>query len=544
MTTPFGAPFELRSQSLVSTLIVEPTLGLDTSKSPPNLAPGFTPNSDNFIMRDGALEPRSMLSLVNNTPQPMAARVLGGIDIVSVAGAHYPLVSGTTQIAWYNNPAWSVASYVSAAGFSDPPAGSDTNYWDWTQIYDADIDENIAVGALGSRQSLYCWAAATGVFSTLTGAPGATSVAAFDNYLLAANVTDADGTEVQRVRWSDRGNPSNWTTGLSGFEDLLAAKGAITRMLPLENRVAVFFDDEIWYGVPVQFPGIWQFTPLDTTVGCPYPWTATVTSQGVLFVARGFQVYLLPKEGGAAQPVGQRLHRTLRDTIVQPTRAFGVHDPINTQYQLYYPIANDESLPTRAAFLHLDSGAWAPQSFSRTTDYLALTRGFSTQFGYSRASVWDDYSESTGSTWNQLAGMSWNDITGTGDARASVFLGSSAGTIYSLSSAATSDNGNPVQSFWESAPLEGGAPGVQKSISEIRLDYTAPSPSTLTVRTSPSQGAAFDAGTLVSFASISNVSQAVAYTRQASRYPVVRVESEGQQYRLHRLHIAMRFGGR
>lgn len=542
----FGAPFErVGSASLVSEFVIDPTPGFDVSHSGANLPLGATPGSDNYIMREGAIEPRPMLSVVsgNGSAQPFVDRVLGGREITSVEGTRYPLVSGTTQLAYFANNLWSLASYVSAGGMDAAPAGSTVDYWDWTQIYDDVSENNIAVGAIGSRQSMYAWGAGSAIFSTLTGAPGAKAVTSFDNYLLAANVIDADGGPFpQRIRWSDRGTPSNWTGGLSGFEDLLSATGAITRLIPLESSVVVFFEDEIWLGATAELPFTFRFTALDTSVGCPYPWTAVNTPRGIMFVGRDFQVYLLSKQGGAAQPIGQPLHRSVRDSIVQPERTFGVYDALRTQYQLYYSTGGAASLPQRAAYLQLDTGGWAPQSFH--TDTLELTRGFGTNaLSNSASSIWNDFDDVTGATWDSFS-KSWDETAGIGNARQTVLLGSSAGTMYELSSTATTDNGTAVYSYWQTSLLQGGVAAVQKSVTRVDVEYATNSASSLTVRTSPSQGAAFSTGVGIAMSPTSSLSQSPAYVRESARYPVVRVESTSQRYRMQRLNVVMRVGGR
>src|SRR3990167_5430277 len=105
-STPFGTPLPSAPRSLTSTLIVEPTIGYDLSRSALNIAGGATPNSDNFIMREGRLEPRPMLSGLTdsaNLAQIQFARVVdgvtyrsgafvGGLDVTDVAGAHFLLV--------------------------------------------------------------------------------------------------------------------------------------------------------------------------------------------------------------------------------------------------------------------------------------------------------------------------------------------------------------------------------------------------------------------------------------------------------------------
>src|SRR3990167_1998119 len=241
----YGVPLQIPNRSLTSLLIVEPTLGLDVSQPSVDAPLGSTPQSENYIMREGGLEPRGMLTLRDSNPQPMATVVTGGWEFQDTQNNRYPVVSGTTQLAWYSNASWSVLSYVSAGGVDDAPAGSATSYWDATQCYYDLRDEHLAILANGSYQSLYCWQSNTTLFSTLTGAPRARYVTSFDNYILAFNIRDSSSANsdfVQRVMWNDRGSASSWTGGISGFEDLLAMKGQGTRIVAQDNRIVLFSD--------------------------------------------------------------------------------------------------------------------------------------------------------------------------------------------------------------------------------------------------------------------------------------------------------------
>lgn len=537
----YGFPLQIPNRSLTSVLIIEPTLGLDSSQPSVDVPLGSTPSCDNYLLREGALEPRPMLSLKPGNPQPLGAvPILGGTEVISVTGDRYPLISGTTRWAWYSNNSWSALSYVPAFSLNDPPGATDTNYWDFTQIYQVDRDENIAVGASGSYQSLYCWQSNTTVFSTLTGAPRATTVAAFDNFLLAANIRSDNSDYVQRIQWSDRGSASSWTAGLSGFEDLLQMRGDITRLLPLENRVIVFGENETWQGFRSDFPNLFVFQPVDTAVGCPYPWTAAVTPRGILFLGRDYHVYLLPKEGGQPVSIGQRLHRAIRNLIDRPERAWGAWDHTTDVYQLNYAIKGGSGRPQRAAWLNLESGAWAPQSYDPISGGLSLTRGFEVQLS-SSATTWGGL-QAAGITWASL-NVTWADLAGASEERA-ILAGSSAGTLYYFNSAATSDNGTAVRSYWQSSSLGGEMPGVTKTMTRLYLDYQADSASTLTVAISQNQGSSFNEGRGLRLPPASGLSQARADVYVASRYPTFRVESEGCRYRLYRFMAELRLGGR
>ena len=555
LDSKWGAPLQPpRSDSLDSVLIVEPTLGLELSHAAVNAPLGATPYSENFIIRDGALEPRPMLSLdasVDKT-QPVD-RILGGAEIVDVAANRYPFVTGSTRPAWFSNGSWSVLSYVSAYGVNQQPTGGNVAYWDVTQIYDATSNQNCAIFANASQQTLYCWQSGTTVYSTLTGAPAAKYVTTYNDYVLAFNL--AQGL-VQRVQWNDRGSMSSWTGGLSGFQDLLDMRGQGTRIISQDNRVVLFSDYEIWGGTPAAFPFIFDFEPIDRNVGCPYPWTVANTPKGLMFLSNDYEVYLLSKFGGPAMPIGLNIQKYLRENIDQPSRAWASYDRTYNVYQLYFPTKGGSGFPQQALLLHLNllqgsgpaafysgteaRGAWALQTFDKTAGKLSLTRGFEAQ-QTSAATTWSALS-SAQITWQNIA-MTWNDLAGVVEQRAT-HVGSSTGTMYYLNSAATSDNGTPCRSIWRSTALFGFQPNRQKTMSRIRLDYQADSTSNVTLEASRTQGASFDPGIGLTLPANSALSESVAHFYSAARYPLFQVSSEGERYRLYRFWLSVRAGGR
>lgn len=558
MTTPFGTPFQVQPRSTTSILIVEPTLGFDVSHSALNIPEGATPSSENFIMRDGRLEPRSTLSRIGAQTDIGIGILTGGTPANTVDDTRYivvgaredgAVVAGITQFWAYLSPG---ATSWQALNGTFVPAAND--YWDFAQIFSDVNDENMIVGGVTSRGTvLNTWVVGGSSLSVnpLPGSPGARFVAAFNDYLVAANTAEDGVALPQRVRWSDRGSASSWTGGVSGFQDLLGARGGITRVLPLERRLIVFFEDEIWEGTPVDFPFTFNFQPLDTTVGCPFSWTAAVTPRGIVFMARNFQLYLLPKEGGTAQPVGVQLQRRIRESIVQPAKAFGAYDGVNDHYQFYYSSGASANFANRAAFLHFANGAWAPQSFD--TQKLVLTRAFSAPLSTSHVSTWDDFTTyQPAVTWANMT-ESWDDLLGVGNESLAV-LALSAATVFqysaqqkqdSMESSGGSIGGLARTAFWQSKPQMSDVPTAQKSITCIEVEYVAPSASSLTVRTSPSQGAAFNTGLGLSLMTASQVTQMPAWVQQPARYPVFRVEtSEQTGLELHRFHVTMRVGGR
>lgn len=545
MPARFGAPLGVRIRSAQSVAIFEPVLGLDASQPSVDAPLGSTPASDNYVFRDGALEPRPMLSLRGASPQALGATpILGAHELVSVTNTRFPILSSTTRWEVYNQSGtpngWSVLSYVSSYGIDSPPALASSEYWDFAQVYQAERDENIAIGAPGSYQTLYCTQSDTTVFSVLTGAPRAKFVTSLNDYVVTFNEREGASDFVQRVRWNDRGSASSWTGGLAGFEDLLSMKGQGTRVMTQDNQLVLFSDEEIWRGVQRDYPFTWAFGQLDASRGCPYSWTIAQTPLGLIFLGKDYQVYLLPKGGGASQPIGQRLHRQIRTTIDRPERAWAAYDNTHSRYQLYYPIRGGSGYPQRAAYLDINSGSWAPQSFDRLSGGISLSRGVEVTLT-SSATTWGGL-QAAGITWANL-NMSWAELAGTSEERA-ILAGSSVGTAYYFNSNATSDNGTPAESRWLSSGLAGAEPSKQKTLTEFRVDYQGDSSSSLSVRFTPNTGGSFAGEVRVNLPAVSGISQAIAYPYIAGRYPAFEVSSEGQRYRLFRFHVTYREGGR
>lgn len=537
-----GFALNVQPSAAANVLVVNPDLGFDASQPPSDLVAGQSPSFENLILRDGGMEPRPMLTLRNTNPQPFGAvGISGGMEVTDVLDNKFPLVSGTTTLAWYSNGSWSRLSYVSSNGISTPPNAQVGDYYDWgAQSYWPLRDEMLAVAGTGSYETLVCWQPNTTVFSNLTSAPRAKFVAALDNFLIAGNTREGTADLVQRIRWSDRGDPSNWTTANSGFVDLLDMRGAITRLMPHDNALMAFSGDEIWRGVRADFPNLFSFTPYDRTVGCPYSWTVAQTPLGLMFLGKDLQVYLLPRGGGAPQPIGKPLHPAIRNAIDRPDRAWAAYDRATHHYQLNYAVRGGSTFPQRAVWLNIDGGTWAPQSYDASGGALSVQRGF--EIGVtSLTSSWD----ATTPTWDQTL-PSWDEMGGASEERV-ILMGSSAGTLYTLSSGVTSDNGTVVQSRWRSGALapDGANPERMQNVTRVDVRYASQSPSNLTLRFSADNGQNFAGATRVAFGTASIESSARVDCYQNAYHPTIELTSQGLRgWRVFGFQLTMRQGGR
>lgn len=539
--TRYGTPLPLPPPRPSGYVVLEP-LGMDVGQPASDLTPGYSPFAENFIIRDGALEPRPVLVSRSSQTVGFNSPILGGFNAVSVAGNEYPFVSGQSWPLYYSAGSWSRVSYVSAFGVDAPPTNSATTYWDMASYYYDKGDENCVVMASGSYQTLYVWQSATTVFSTLTGAPMAKYVAPLNAYLLAFNIRDpGSGANdfVQRLQWNDRGSLSSWTGGLAGFVDLLDMRGMGTRIVGQEQRALLFSGYEIWQAIPTIEPALFDVQPIDRSVGCPYSWTVTDTPAGCCFLGNDNEVYLVPKGGGPATRITTGVQAILRDQMQNPERAWGVWNPLTATYELYYVERGGSTYPQKSLTVNVATGAWMKQSYTHE-----LPRGFMGTIAEGSAGTTWDGLVTAGLTWDQL-NLTWSQLMpqgGTGPL--ALYLGSSSGTMYTASSAATTDDGVATVCRWRSGGMGGELPGRTKTLTEVRVDYQSGSLSTMTLRCSPDGGANFPVSTTALLPLSSEQSQSVMYVYMNARYPVIEMEVDGSGPKIYRMTAALTPQGR
>jgi hypothetical protein len=420
-----------------------------------------------------------------------------------------------------------MASFVSAFGLGTYTGGgsSSNQRWDYAQTFFPNIgstgDFGLVASCLAGASSgdtLIVLYGVTGAgtsprFSYLTGSPRAISVCAFDNYVVAFNVINA----VQRVQWSQRGNPSNWTGEGSGFEDLLEMRGRGTAIRSLgENRMVLFSDEEIWYGIGATYPAQFDFNPLDPTVGCPIAATIQNTEAGLIFVGNDNTIRLLPSEGGRSQVLVPSLSREIRRNMAQT--AWAVYDPRLRLYHLYPgPLTGSVS----GFVVNVDTGEWGCENFGSTV-------ADSGQIGLG-----------TKRPVNQLQSHTLNE---------GLYFANSTGTVYSTNSLLANDNFGSatgvVSAMWRSAHIAPDLPGNHKQLTQINVDYRSTNnASELSVKISPN-GKTFGSGRTMSLTSAPDGDRGSLDVYDGGAFPAIEITSSSTGYELHRLDVSMNLGGR
>src|SRR5690606_35212278 len=124
-----------------------------------------------------------------------------------------------------------------------------------------------------------------------------------DDRLVWANIAESSSTFPQRVLWSARGQPTNYTLADgAGFADLFDLRGEIRRIARQGDRLVLYTDLETWQARIRRDDYVFDFAPLLPDQGTPYPRTLVTTPFGTFFLGRDLEVYALA--GTQAVPLG------------------------------------------------------------------------------------------------------------------------------------------------------------------------------------------------------------------------------------------------
>lgn len=478
----------------------------------------------NYWPIDGGLLPRSRLSSLNTIRTFGANSIVGIAERTSAGNVGNPEIWASTSTRHgivTSNGSISMASFVSAFGLGTPPSAT-ADRWDYAQTFFAGLGAVgdfglVAAGsnAFASTDTLLVLYPVTGSgsaprYSYLTAAPRAASVCAFDNYLIAFNISNFP----QRAQWPQRGSPSNWTGEGSGFEDLLEMRGNGTAVRSLgEGRFVLFTDEEIWYGLGATYPAQFSFKPLDPTVGCPVAETIQATEEGLIFVANDASIRLLPREGGRSRIIVPSMAREMRRTL--SSSAWAVYD---ARLRLYHLYPGGVASAQRGFVVNVDTGEWGYEVLGTSVTDSPLCG-----LGVNRPMP-------------QLPSHVLNE---------GMYFGNSTGTIFSTNSLLGTELGSLVTSQWRSEPIAADLPGNYKHLTQIDCDYRSTSSATVTVKVSQDGGNTFGYTApqlALPRATVSGRATSQPYIGGA--FPAIELTSSSTGYELHRLDVTMNLGGR
>jgi hypothetical protein len=497
--TKFGFPSRVVPQQDSRVSIFEPTLGFDGGQAPQELHPGFTPESKNFIHEAGYIQPRSGMSRYDAS-YAMGGSPQLGMELFDVNANRHALAVSSQTVAYLPTAGvqFSNLSWVAAAGASDQTlAGQMNDAPNGALIYEPARDKNIAVFTNGRQLPKFLNVeSGTTTYSDFTWVASsfskARAVCESDYRLVWGNVSSSTLSYPVRVQWSVRGNPLDLSVSNGGgFEDLMDMRGEIVRVVPDGDGIVLFTGEQIWRGRKRMDAYAFDFDCVQHTLGCPYPRTIHSTPNGIVFLGRDLELYVL--RGDQAIPLGptgrkgpeqgdhSRVQAYLQRVVQNSDLAWACYNSKNNRSEFYYTSneTNANLHPQNRLTYH-----WANQSFFKSTTSLDWACGFEMQ-DTEEAVTWD----SIPYTWEQYD-VSW-DNAGLGPAERRVVTFSSAGTPYRFRSDQTSDDGTAIDCRWRSHGLSGQDAFRFDQIYEVWLEHESGTTSNVSVWTSNDLGRTF-----------------------------------------------------
>ena len=467
----------------------------------------------NFLAIQGALFPRpgvsyvSSLAAASGATFPLTAQPFGWIGECPTGGGVlgdfrqlYGLANQTPCV--FSQGSWHTLEQTGAAGFSGATLASNTtSFFDAVTYFHPTSDSfelcfvnSITSGAFTVRPDNSSNAFG---FSALTNAPGAKYVTVFDNRLVFANIA-APNAFPQRVQWSARGNPELYTAPDGGFEELLDARGVITRVMTLDDRLIIFFGEEIWQGLKAPFPFTFSFSQMHPTVGTDAPWSVTETPHGLVFLGSDLNVYLLPRGSGSLVPLGGDTWRLLKENIPQRAEASPMANGVYVnEWAAYVLTYRSLSSKEQGMVFPLDRPNQAPSPIGFDKTNWAIMRLGTTSLQSNQASS---------SRGGQRILIADN--------------GSSAATAAEMNSRFTSDLGAAIDCRYFTL-IGNPDPTTRMHVREVRLDYRATSASSVSLRMSPDFGTTYPVDTGVALPVNAQSGQSVVGVSMTAIYPGV-----------------------
>lgn len=500
------------------------TQGVKMDQPWPLLPPGSAQSMTNFLPLDGVLVPRSRLSNTTSGSALLAARGMAEVvtNVPGVARVWYSSQRSHALIA--SNGSISQASFTSAFGLGSIPVDENIG-WHYAPAFSDVLDANVLVaagyGGSSSADTLLVLYQPSGVnsaprYSYLTSAPRAFAVCAFDNYLIAWNVTEDGVVANTRAKWCQRGNYSNWTGEGSGFEDLLAMQGEGTAIHPMpDNRVVLFSNREIWYGVGAAYPAQFQFYPLDPDVGCYAQKTIQRCEDGLLFLGSDQALRLLPNGGGKSRVVVPQVFKRLRRAMfyesILGTLTWGLYDPLTKLYYLFI----------QTAAVQIASGI--------VVNVVTGESGFLSFDG------------NNGPT----CGVALGSVGRNAFANEGLLFANRVGEVSSANSVkATEGSSSVVTSTWRSGPVAPEIPNF-KLITEAFVNYQATSRSTLKLKYSTDGGNNYESsGRTLSLTSAPISGRVKDESYLGGESVTLEIASASTGYELHGVDVGVQIGGR
>jgi hypothetical protein len=429
--------------------------GLNKAQPAVDLQPGETPNAENFIVEDGWLQSRSGMSRFADSATQITHDVVTLLaEHQTVDGSIFPIMASGMTVSAYGIGAvasWSTLSYVPiTAAQTDQLSGVSTDIYSSTFVYEPISDDNWFVFTNNKDVPKFTIPSTT-TYSDISDFVSVESRAkvcySIDDRLCFFNCAKSGTSFPTRVRWSERGNPSKFSTFAAGFQDLMDMRGEGSGVAVREFDALLFSTDEIWVQRPRRDIFGFDFLALERGIGCKYPRTIVDTPVGTIFLANDFMFYIV--RGNDITPIGQKVHTFIRDNIKDADYAFALYNTGRRRYEFYYKDASAEDRPNRILYFTVDNGTWM---------YQTIARGYEVSSGAETAdSLSDDFiliDELTDTIDNISSQIDNLRTPGSKAEKRHIMVGSSYATTYRFRDEQFSDDGSVITSQWDSHAMQ------------------------------------------------------------------------------------------
>jgi len=221
-------------------------------------------------------------------------------------------------------------------------------------------------------------------------------LALFDTSLILLRTTEGGTNFNQRIRWSDKADATNWTTGDSGSVDLLDSADNIQNGLLLGPYLVIYRQNSVYRGTAVNTPvKRFQWDRMITAYGALS--SASVIDIGDKHLVVGKKQVYLYGGGFDVAPIGDPIKDLLYGPeseldIAEAHKTFCIYLEARNDVFVFYQTAAATTLPNKTLRWHGNLNTWSVREFEQEI------------LGFGEAT------ESNSFTWNDLIG-SWEDQT-------------------------------------------------------------------------------------------------------------------------------------
>jgi hypothetical protein len=275
-----------------------------------------------------------------------------------------------------------------------------------------------------------------GALADLGGSPPkAGTIDWFSPYLVAGDLEESGTARPGKVRWTDSGDVTNWSTGNAGSANLSYEPSRIQRLLRLNDEEMAYKQNSIYSGRKVSTSEIISWSILKTDVGL-FSRRLLASHGGVHWFGSDNDFHV--NNGITVQSIGRPVRNRIFDRIntARPEMSWAmVVDDIKEIW--FHICVGSNNYPTERWRYNYETGFWyGPDPISGITagvNYVVVSsRTWDTLVG-----AWDDQN------------YEWDDRSGLSDAPIQIF-GQSDGNTHKRDSTSASYLGQAIDCYYES----------------------------------------------------------------------------------------------